>query len=92
MIIVVFYMLNRILKKFWIACPSLAPSDNGVGIFLNIHWDLNLNNLDMIVEDWCGFGFRIFRAGTIRVESPNTSALSPSWMRENPQLGAEPGD
>ena len=21
-----------------------------------------------------------------------TSALSPSWMRENPQLGAEPGD
>jgi len=61
MIIVVFYMLNRILKKFWIACPSLAPSDNDVGIFLNIHWDLNLNNLDMIVEDWCGFGFRIFR-------------------------------
>ena len=32
------------------------------------------------------------RAGTIRIESPNTLALSPTWMRENPQLGAEPGD
>ena len=35
---------------------------------------------------------RLIRAGTIRVESSNISVLSPSWMRENPQLGAEPGD